>query len=148
MTASKQQSGVIPKRKKWHSGLIFVVCAGIIIIILGGIGAVYLITHTVSSVVEEAGVQMSCSVSGNDFLVEIQDENAAMPLTCIELIMEGYSMPPALCIKPVPKGAQYPKYIAYESMATGLTGRIGILIKGTFSDSTKKTVWMGEVRFT
>lgn len=120
----------------------------IAIIMIGGGAAVYAASNSITKTIDDSNVQMNCFVSGNDLVAQILEGGAAEDVVHIELVMEGYTMPPAICVKAVPTDNHYPKEALYKDVAAGITGNLKILFKGTFKDGTKKTLWTGTVRFT
>ncbi|MDO5845973.1 MAG: hypothetical protein Q4Q04_03510 [Methanocorpusculum sp.] len=146
--ASRQQTQSFKKRKKSPAGLITIICIVIGIIIAGGAAAIYAASNTISGTITQANVQMSCFISGNDLVAQIHTGGASEDVTYLELVMEGYTMPPALCTQPVPQNSHYPKEIIYKDVAAGIKGELQILFKASFRDGIKKTIWTGTVRFT
>ncbi|MDO5846543.1 MAG: hypothetical protein Q4Q04_06440 [Methanocorpusculum sp.] len=146
--ASKEGCQSAVRHKRSPAEIIAIVCLVAAIGVFSGAVTVfvYVAPSPIESAVSSADVLAGCFVSGDDLIVQIQEGGSADSLVLIELVVDGYDVPPSLCIHDVPTGMQYPKTVIYDNIAAGMNGDLRILFKGTFKDGTRDVIRTNGVR--
>ncbi|MDO5845922.1 MAG: hypothetical protein Q4Q04_03255 [Methanocorpusculum sp.] len=120
-----------------------------IITVCGFVGiSVYAGSSPIQPTQIQPSVQVSCSASGDDLFVHIQDGSSADSLVQVGLIIEGYDLPSAVSLQSVPLDVQYPKKICYKGVTAGIKGEVHVLLDGVFKDGTKRRIASGYIRIT
>ncbi|MDO5845428.1 MAG: hypothetical protein Q4Q04_00745 [Methanocorpusculum sp.] len=137
----RHQSTAIRSRKKIPAGLIVT-----IVIVLGiaftgaGIG-IFSMSQTVNAVIDSSEIALSCSVKGDDLIVELYQSGQSDKIVSLELVMDGYTLPSNYAVMLVPRG-DYPKTITYPNVFVGIYNQQTIAFKAQFTDGSIRTVWM------
>lgn len=135
------------KRRKSYAGIIAVLFVVITIVIGCGIFALTMVSNTTGKTVNNAGISINSYVSGNDIAVDILGGGESSNLVSIELILDGYTLPPGYSVK-FTTNKEYPQKIIYENAAKGIYDNLVVSYKGTFSDGSSKIIWKDTIRFT
>lgn len=81
----------------------------VLLIAVGGtVFGLLMVSTAVGDVITKADVTLTCTVSGNDLIVEILEGGRADDVVYLELQLEGYTLPPGYGVKGVPD-TKYPK---------------------------------------
>lgn len=140
-----QASSSFRRRKKSYATLVLVIIV-VVIIIAVSIGAgIFMVSQTARSIADGTGVILSCLVTGNDLVVTLYDKGPSDQIDAVELVMEGYALPPGYGLKEL-EGTEYPKQVVYEDIVKGIYSDIQILIKGRFTDGSMKTICVEIIR--
>lgn len=142
---SKQNSS-FRKRKKSPIGLIIMGFIILAVILTGAGTAMYLSANSARNVIEETNIPLTCYVSGDDLIVTLQDAGRTQEIISIEVILDGYTIPPGYSIQLVPRETGVKK-IVYLNLASGIDGEVQVIFRARFTDESEKTIWAEKIAF-
>lgn len=142
---SKKDYSTIKRGRKNSPVLLAMVMAIIVIAVIIIVAGIFIATNTVNTVVGDS-YSMSCSVSSNDVIVEINYRNRSDDIEYITIAIDGINIPTQMALKPV-NDRSYPRTVLYENLAFGIYGTKTVSILATFNDGNSKVVWIDSVEF-
>lgn len=138
---------IIQARKRKKSPVVPILVILILTGIILGAAVVFFSMSSAKPAVEEAGIPLSCYISGNDIVVVIDKDIPMDHVYAIELIIDGYTLPPGYSTKEIQQG-NFQKIITYREMVAGLYGSIHAGFRAHYFDGAVKTIWAGTIRIT
>ncbi|MDO5844895.1 MAG: hypothetical protein Q4Q53_07105 [Methanocorpusculum sp.] len=143
-TAKKRQYETIKPRKKGTPGLFVMVFIVGVILLIGGIGAVFLTNAAVDKVEASSGVIIQIYVYGNDMIIDIVGGDRVSELEYLFVNIADYELSSSEMGKPVEAGQTK---VIYEGFFNKITGERLVAVRGLFENGKTVQILSREIRF-